>query len=204
MAEGKISWWETSPGEMSLSFAWTQPYLHIWQLHKPINSFYFLSESVSVRLFMSLWTVAHQAFLSMKFSRQEYWSGLPFPSPGDLPNPGIPIQGLLLCRQILYCLSHQGSLSKSVSIIWNWKHPKWFNQKVFLLVMVQWLRLCTSNAVGGGFDSWTGNEDPTCCVVWQNEGLLKNLLNPFTSFYLYHSHLNYHYFLSGLFQQFPN
>ena len=35
------------------------------------------------------WTVAHQAPLSMGFSRQEYWSGLPFPSPGDLHNPGI-------------------------------------------------------------------------------------------------------------------
>ena len=35
------------------------------------------------------WTVAHQAPLSMEFSGQEYWSGLPFPSPGDLPNPGI-------------------------------------------------------------------------------------------------------------------
>ena len=33
--------------------------------------------------------VAHQALLSMEFSRQEYWSGLPFPSPGDLPDPGI-------------------------------------------------------------------------------------------------------------------
>ena len=35
------------------------------------------------------WTAAHQAPLSMGFSRQEYWSGLPFPSPGDLPDPGI-------------------------------------------------------------------------------------------------------------------
>ena len=35
------------------------------------------------------WTVAHQALLSMEFSRQKYWSGLPFPSPGDLPNPGM-------------------------------------------------------------------------------------------------------------------
>ena len=35
------------------------------------------------------WTVAHQAPLSMGFSRQEYWSGLPFPSPGDLPNSGV-------------------------------------------------------------------------------------------------------------------
>ena len=38
---------------------------------------------------VTLWTVAHQIPLSMGFSRQEYWSGLPFPSPGDLSNPGI-------------------------------------------------------------------------------------------------------------------
>ena len=36
----------------------------------------------------TLWTVAHQAPLSIEFSRQGYWSGLPFPSPGDPPNPG--------------------------------------------------------------------------------------------------------------------
>ena len=42
-----------------------------------------------VRLFATPWTVAHQAPQSMEFSRQECWSGLPFPSPGDLPNPGI-------------------------------------------------------------------------------------------------------------------
>ena len=42
-----------------------------------------------VRLFATPWTVAYQAPWSMGFSRQEYWSGLPFPSPGDLPNPGI-------------------------------------------------------------------------------------------------------------------
>ena len=42
-----------------------------------------------VRLSATPWTVAHQAPPSMGFSRQEYWSGLPFPSPGDLPDPGI-------------------------------------------------------------------------------------------------------------------
>ena len=42
-----------------------------------------------VPLFATPWTVAYQAPLSMGFSRQEYWSGLPFPSPGDLLNPGI-------------------------------------------------------------------------------------------------------------------
>ena len=42
-----------------------------------------------VRLFATLCTVAYQAPRSMGFSRHEYWSGLPFPSPGDLPDPGI-------------------------------------------------------------------------------------------------------------------
>ena len=42
-----------------------------------------------VQLFVTPWTVAYQLPPSMRFSRQEYWSGLPFPSPGDLPDPGI-------------------------------------------------------------------------------------------------------------------
>ena len=42
-----------------------------------------------VQLFATPWTLAHQAPLSMGFSRQEHWSGSPFPSPGDLPDPGI-------------------------------------------------------------------------------------------------------------------
>ena len=42
-----------------------------------------------VQLFATPWTVAYEASPSMGFSRQEYWSGVPFPSPGDLPDPGI-------------------------------------------------------------------------------------------------------------------
>ena len=61
-----------------------------------------------VRLFATPWTVAYQASLSMGFSRQEYWSGLPFPSPGDLPNPEMN-PCLPHCRQMLYHLSHQES-----------------------------------------------------------------------------------------------
>ena len=44
---------------------------------------------IRVRLSVTPWTVAHQALPSMGFSRQECWSGLPFASPGDLPDPGI-------------------------------------------------------------------------------------------------------------------
>ena len=43
----------------------------------------------SLQLCTTLWTIAHQAPLSMEFSRQEYWSGLPCPPPGGLPNPGM-------------------------------------------------------------------------------------------------------------------
>ena len=53
--------------------------------------------------FMILWTVAYKAPLSMGFSRQEYRSGLPFPSPGDLPDPGIEPMSPALAGRFLYC-----------------------------------------------------------------------------------------------------
>ena len=53
------------------------------------NNIYVPSHFSHVRLFVTLWTIAHQAPVSMEFSSQEYWSGWPFPSPGDLPDPGI-------------------------------------------------------------------------------------------------------------------
>ena len=71
-----------------------------------------------IQLFVILWTIAHQDPLSMEFSRQEYWSGLPFPFLGDLPDPGIkPAISRISCigRQILY---H--------SVTWEWRrqwHP---------------------------------------------------------------------------------
>ena len=61
-------WWTGRPG--MLRFMWSQRVGHNWATDL-------------------IWTVARQASLSMGFSRQEYWSGLPFPSPGDLPNPGV-------------------------------------------------------------------------------------------------------------------
>ena len=69
-----------------------------------------ISPKVEVKLFSCVhffatpWTVAYQASPSVGFSRQGYRSGVPFPSPGDLPNPGIE-PGLLLCRQMVYPLS---------------------------------------------------------------------------------------------------
>ena len=64
-----------------------------------------------VQLFATLWTVSHQAPLSIGFFRQEYWSGLLYPPPGDLPNPGIeptsPVSPALQADSLL--LSCQGS-----------------------------------------------------------------------------------------------
>ena len=63
-----------------------------------------LSSSVTPTSFITPWTVAHQAPLSMGFPRQEYWSGWPIPSSGDLPDPGMestsPVSSV--CRWILY------------------------------------------------------------------------------------------------------
>ena len=67
------------PGEISITSD-TQMKPPLWQKVKSLSR---------VRLFATPWTVAYQAPLSMGFSRQEYWSGLPFPSPGELPNSGI-------------------------------------------------------------------------------------------------------------------
>ena len=64
-----------------------------------------LSHLTCVGLFVTPWTVAHQAPLSMEFSRQEYWSGLPCPPPGDLPDPGTEPGSLMfsaICRRVLY------------------------------------------------------------------------------------------------------
>ena len=54
-----------------------------------------------VQLFATPWTTLHQASLSIGFSRQEYWSGLLFPSPGDLPNPGIELASPTLAGRFL-------------------------------------------------------------------------------------------------------
>ena len=59
--------------------------------------------------FVTAWTVARQGPLSMGFCRQEYWSGLPFPSPEDLPNPGIAPVSPSLAGEILYHSATRGA-----------------------------------------------------------------------------------------------
>ena len=90
--------------------SYTHPLLFFW-LTLPLSLMWWCDvKSLSrVRLFVTPWTVAYQAPPSMGFSRQECWSGLPFPSPGDLPTQDSNL-GLPHCRRMLYRLSHQGSL----------------------------------------------------------------------------------------------
>ena len=112
-----------------------------WNLYRKVWKCQSLS---CVWVFETPWTIACQASLSIEFSRQEYWSGLPFPSPGNLPNPGIkPVSlHLLQCRQILYHLSHQVSrlsfpcigkdLPKSPSftgkVVFHWQGYTYFHK----------------------------------------------------------------------------
>ena len=78
----------------------------------PPNSLRMLSCFSHVQLFATLWTVDCQALPAMGFSRQEYWSGLPCPSPGDLPDPGIKPKLFMspaLAGRVLYHQRHLGS-----------------------------------------------------------------------------------------------
>ena len=131
------------------------------------------------------WTVACQAPLFTGFSRQEYWSGLPFPSPGDLPDQGSNL-GLLHCRRNLYHLSYHGSPCQSTcnfkiikpKIVKHNLSHKWATVKP-----PQWLRLYTPKT---GAQVWSlirelyphpatknshvSAKDPTCC----NKDLVKS------------------------------
>ena len=94
MASGPITSWEID-GETveTMRVFWGAPK----SLQMVPNLVFVVSSPSHVRLSCDPWTVAHQAALSMGFSRQEYWNGLPFPSPGDLPTQGLN-QCLLLGR----------------------------------------------------------------------------------------------------------
>ena len=111
--------------EPSINLSW------LCLLFSPTVGFYFracvLSRFSCVWLFATLWTVARQAPLSMGFSRQEYWSGLPCPPPGDLPDPGIepefPVAPTLQVDSVP--LNHWGSPSLfSASFKWAIKKRK--------------------------------------------------------------------------------
>ena len=97
------------------------------------------------------WTVAHQAPLSMRFPRQEYWNGLPFPSPGDLPH--LELELVSPASPIL-----AGGLFTTA--------PPERNRTP---LVVQWLKLCTSNGRGEGLISvWGTNTLHAVCCSQKN------------------------------------
>ena len=85
-----------------------------------------VSHSVVPDSFATPWTAIHQVPLSMRYSRQGYWSGLPFPSPGDLPNPGIEpgssaLQANSLPAELQGKITHlfiHSIVDRDVSILW--------------------------------------------------------------------------------------
>ena len=94
------------------------------------------------------WTVAHQAPLSMGFSRQEYWSGWPFPFPGHLPDPGIEPGSLALqAGSLLTELPGKPLLFSKVNYKWNFiksllqSFPFWFCQNPVFYQFI-WQGIC--------------------------------------------------------------
>ena len=129
------------------------------------------SRSVVSNIFATPRTVAYQASPSMGFSRQEYWSGMPFPSPEILPtqgsNPGLPH-----CRQTLYHLSHQASHIEAILkqnhkirhvFLIVCKESLWFIGRAPILGM--WL-LCfhTVRLLNEEIDTHVCINEPVCCT----------------------------------------
>ena len=125
-------WWELCGSALRMQSLLRAVLCHI--NHVPIS---WKGKSFSrVWLFATPWSTQ-----SVGFSRPEYWSGEPFPSPGDLPNPGLPH-----CRRILYQLSYQGSPFLFIKVglliiplvnltpnrIYTWKEENWFFPSFFL------------------------------------------------------------------------
>ena len=117
-----------------------------------------LSHFSHIRLFATLWTVMHQAPLSMEFSRQEYWSGLPCSPPGDLPNPGIePASPTLLHWQVdSLPLSHHEA-PQSVMLV--------FKSLLYSLLAV-WSQANNSQLDALVFSSPNGNDNYLITVSW--------------------------------------
>jgi len=95
--------WSAFDIQYCISFRYNIVIRNLYTLHACM-----LSCFSHVQLFVTLWTVAHQAPLPMVFSRQEYWNGLPWPSLEDLPNPGIePTSSAFQVDSL--SLNHQGN-----------------------------------------------------------------------------------------------
>ena len=112
-----------------------------------------LSRLSRVWLFVTLWTIIHQAPLSMRFSRQEHWSGLPFPSPVDLPNPGIEPASLM---------------SPALAGRFLTTSSNWEVSCVCVCVVVLVAQLCPSPGIRRILYCLSHQESPMCVYVYVN------------------------------------
>ena len=88
------------------------------------SSMLILSRFTHVQPFVTLWTAARHAPLFIRLPRQEYWSGSPFPPPGDLPNPGIEPSSLVSpANPPLLCLLHWQAGSLPLIQVWTHRIP---------------------------------------------------------------------------------
>ena len=114
--------------------------LQLWNLDLRVK----VKSLSHVQLFVIPWTVAYKVPPSMGFSRQEYWRVLPFPSPGDLPDPGLNL-GLLHCKQMILPSEPPGKLSVRVKGLDKWsrclRSTGWAFKR-FLKCWVQWFIAC--------------------------------------------------------------
>ena len=108
-----------------------------------------------VQPFMTLWTVACKAPLSMEFSRQEYWSGLPFPTPRDLPDPRKCLLHLCIGRWILYHHTTYTGVYKYIYVCMCEYIEDICIYLYGLLWCFSWYRLCL-RCWRPGFDPWVG------------------------------------------------
>ena len=101
MASGPITSWQMDGKQWLTLFFWAAKSLQMVIVAMKLKDAYSLEGKLwptsmkllsCVQLFATPWTIAHQIPPSMGFSRQEHWGGLPFPSPGDLPDPGIELR----------------------------------------------------------------------------------------------------------------
>ena len=107
-----------------------------------------LSASVVSSSFGTLWTLACQAPLSMGFARQEYWSELPFPSPGDLPEPGIkPRSPAFQADSFTFWVTSEAFLNGGVSFPYLYNNPRvkvvgcgrrYFPKAATWVLFIQW------------------------------------------------------------------
>ena len=113
-----------------------------------------------IRLLVAAWTIAHQAPLSMGSSRQEHCSGLPFPSPGDLPDPGIKLRSRALQADSLPCASPGKPICLKVS------GPTCFKEGSFVLLNIQ-----------GKFNNNNNNNQDICLQITHHVNTLVDFIN---------------------------